>query len=308
MENIEIRDFRKKDFFWLDDAYLNGYAKLCGIYATGVYLSLCRHANKNQQSWPSLDLIAEELNLGSTNTVVKAIKQLEKWNIIKVERTKNKETKRQNPNIYTLLDKSVWKEKPTSRDALGSKADLISDADPTSFDDEKPTSRDEVEGKHIIEPDTKNQTHENFTYLFNHNGFNQVWRDYKEMRNGIRKPMKTAAEKLALKKLDQLCGLNVDLAIEILEQSIFNGWQGLFPIKQIGEKLDDYQKALKVLDVIRYENGKPNKAYLKKVWNGIDLAAIKVALESFYPDQMELLPRETSLVIKNLDVIKKHLI
>lgn len=86
-------------------------------------------------------------------------------------------------------------------------------------------------------------------------------------------------------------------------------WKGAVATweKRNAPKLDDYQKAMKVLDVIRYENGKPNKAYLKKVWNGIDLAAIKVALESFYPDQMELLPRETSLVIQNLDVIKKHL-
>lgn len=67
--------------------------------------------------------------------------------------------------------------------------------------------------------------------------------------------------------------------------------------------LDEYQKAIKILGVIKY--GTPT--YEKKVWRGIDLASIQVALDSFYPDQMDLLPNGTAQVLSNLDEIKKHL-
>ena len=54
----------------LDDAYLNGYAKICGIYATVVYNSLCRHANfYNQECFPSLKKIAEEHNISKPKVV-----------------------------------------------------------------------------------------------------------------------------------------------------------------------------------------------------------------------------------------------
>lgn len=55
--------------------------------------------------------------------------------------------------------------------------------------------------------------------------------EYIKMRQRIRKPLTNHALGLALKKLD---GLAVDdyTKISILEQSIMNGWQGLFPLKE----------------------------------------------------------------------------
>ena len=79
-----IRDIRRKEKFQIDDAYLNGYARHCGPMATLVYLSLCRHANSEQQCFPSKKLIGEELNIGE-RSVYNGLKTLEEWNIIKVE-------------------------------------------------------------------------------------------------------------------------------------------------------------------------------------------------------------------------------
>lgn len=99
---ITIRDLRNKAHFLIDDAYLNGYAKKCGIYATGIYMSLCRHADKEQKCWPSIQKIAEELSIGRKSVMI-GLQRLEKHGIIKKERVGKKLT-----NRYTLVDKSYW--------------------------------------------------------------------------------------------------------------------------------------------------------------------------------------------------------
>ena len=78
---IKIRDLRHKEKFVVDDEYLNGYAKICGWQATLVYLSLCRHASREQSCFPSLKLIAKEHSV-SKDTILRGIKILSEWNII----------------------------------------------------------------------------------------------------------------------------------------------------------------------------------------------------------------------------------
>jgi len=102
-KKFDVRDLRKKDKFVVDDQFLNGYAKFVGIYAVGVYSSLCRHANKKQKCWPSIEKIKQELDIGR-NSIIQAIKRLSFWNIIKKIRVGKKLT-----NRYYLVDKSEWK-------------------------------------------------------------------------------------------------------------------------------------------------------------------------------------------------------
>jgi len=108
--SFEIRDLREKDRFVVDDKFLNGYARFLGVYAVGVYNSLCRHANKEQRCWPSVKKIAQELSIGR-NKVFDSIKYLEFWRIIKKERLGKKLT-----NRYLLLSKRYWK--PLSESSL----------------------------------------------------------------------------------------------------------------------------------------------------------------------------------------------
>lgn len=62
--------------------------------------------------------------------------------------------------------------------------------------------------------------------------------DYVAMRKQIKKPMTDRAVTLAIKKLQDLAtipfgdGMDNDLAIRILNQSVMNSWQGLFPLKE----------------------------------------------------------------------------
>ena len=63
-----------------------------------------------------------------------------------------------------------------------------------------------------------------------------VFADYMEMRKKIRKPMTERAITLVKNKLSKLATVNGvfdrNLAISILNQSIMNSWQGVFPLKE----------------------------------------------------------------------------
>ena len=60
-----------------------------------------------------------------------------------------------------------------------------------------------------------------------------LWSEYKKMRIRIRKPMTPYAEKLAFTSLKKLIDSGQN-QIEVLNQSIQNSWQGLFPVKKNG--------------------------------------------------------------------------
>lgn len=71
---------------------------------------------------------------------------------------------------------------------------------------------------------------------------NQAFLDYMDMRKRIKKPLATErAIKLAISKLNDLAripfseSMDNDLAIKILNESIMNSWQGLFPLKGNGK-------------------------------------------------------------------------
>ena len=57
-----------------------------------------------------------------------------------------------------------------------------------------------------------------------------AFRDFVEFRKSIRKPMNRKAQELAVQQLEKLQAEGQDPA-EVINQSILNGWQGLFAIK-----------------------------------------------------------------------------
>ena len=104
---FKVRDLRKKDQFKIDDIYLNGYARICGIDATAVYTSLCRHAEfETQKAFPSQQKIAYEHKI-SVRTVRRGLKKLLDYRIVIAEQIRDKGKFRS--YLYTLLDKSEWK-------------------------------------------------------------------------------------------------------------------------------------------------------------------------------------------------------
>ena len=57
-----------------------------------------------------------------------------------------------------------------------------------------------------------------------------TWEGYIEMRRRIKKPMTEYAKKLALNRLAELAAQGFTPSA-VLEQSIFNCWQGLFEVR-----------------------------------------------------------------------------
>ena len=112
-KSFKIRDLRKKEQFIVDDAYINGYAIQAGIYGTGVYLELCRHAGRDQTAFPSIEHMAEKLGIGR-DSVIEGIKKLQEFNIIQVKRLGKRLC-----NQYTLLDKSEWVKSATATSPKG---------------------------------------------------------------------------------------------------------------------------------------------------------------------------------------------
>lgn len=80
--------------------------KKLGAPASLLYVALCRHANQDQKAWPSYDALITNLPM-SRGTLAGAVKILEQWKLIMIERGKT-HTNRQMVNIYSLLDKSQW--------------------------------------------------------------------------------------------------------------------------------------------------------------------------------------------------------
>lgn len=67
----------------------------------------------------------------------------------------------------------------------------------------------------------------------------EIWKDFEAMRKQVKRPMSERAKKLIVSKLQKL---GEDKANEILEQSIVNCWQDVYPLKvdKKGEREDEY--------------------------------------------------------------------
>lgn len=67
----------------------------------------------------------------------------------------------------------------------------------------------------------------------------EIWKDFEAMRKQVKRPMSERAKKLIVARLQKF---GEDKANEILEQSIVNCWQDVYPLKvdKKGEREDEY--------------------------------------------------------------------
>ncbi len=104
--HIEVRNRRKEHRFYIDNEFLNGYAKKVGSPGQSVYMALCRH-ERDGRAFPGLRHLAKELAI-SMGSVSAGINKLRDYGIFKINRGK------QGKYIYYLIDHSQWKD--TSKD------------------------------------------------------------------------------------------------------------------------------------------------------------------------------------------------
>lgn len=168
---FEVRDLRKKDKFVVDDVYIDCYARLVGPTVTVVYAWLCRYANKEQTSWPSLKKLAENVGVNE-KTIRRSLKKLAEYNIINIERKGKTMT-----NRYHLIDSSEWtQECPiTNEEVSGHQCPINVDTNVQSGGSEmsnhsKETHSKETQRKDIVvgsetEPPTPCQEWDNESYI-----------------------------------------------------------------------------------------------------------------------------------------------
>jgi len=104
-DEILVRSKRKDNRFYIDNEFLNGYAKKVSWQGQVVYMALCRH-EKEGKAFPGQIHLAKELDI-SAGSVSMGVKALVSWNIIKVERVGSS-----GRYIFWLLDRSEWKNVP----------------------------------------------------------------------------------------------------------------------------------------------------------------------------------------------------
>lgn len=74
------------------------------------------------------------------------------------------------------------------------------------------------------------------TYYADNPALNEAFTEYVKMRNKIKKPMTDHAIELAINKLGKLAAGDDNKALEIVNQSILNGWQSFYPLKEEGSR------------------------------------------------------------------------
>lgn len=107
--------------------------------------------------------------------------------------------------------------------------------------EKKSTVEESKEEKSILEhkKESKKKKTENQVFYIDDEELNYAFEEFVKMRKSIKKPLTDRAMQLAMNTLDKLADSNED-KIQILNQSIMNCWQGLFPLKK-----DDYVKSNK---------------------------------------------------------------
>lgn len=166
---MEVRDIRNKEWFWIDNDFIDKYARILGSSCAMVYLSLCRHSdNETQQCFPGIRLMSEELLLG-TKTIERATKKLKDQGMITITKRKSKKGTRMN-NVYTLVSKNTWKN-------IGNPSDISHQ----TFDHQTPQQLDPSDISHQT-PQPHNNTQYNHTNSFN---IDTVINNEKEDSNNI---------------------------------------------------------------------------------------------------------------------------
>lgn len=102
----------------------------------------------------------------------------------------------------------------------------------------------------------------------------EIWKDFEAMRKQVKRPMSERAKKLIVSKLQKL---GEDKANEILEQSIVNCWQDVYPLKtgRSNDKDDEYA------DVPMFASDNPilKNNFLSRDMSAIYDKATQIAIE-----------------------------
>ena len=196
--------------------------KNLSIEAKAIYAYLIAFAGDKKTCYPSRDLMCEELGI-SINRFTKHLKTLKESGYIKVERIKSGNLKAK--NIYEII--------MDERDRCINFRDIEN-----KYHENKDIENEYLENEYTninsLNKKEKKKKRTDLDVLINEYTSNSFLQetiiDFMKMRKSIKKPVTERALKGILNKLDKLATTD-DIKIKILENSIENCWQGVFPLK-----------------------------------------------------------------------------
>lgn len=230
-----MRDIRKKGWFWIENSLidrddLNPYEKL-------LYMTLARYCDSDGKCFPAIETLMKATGINGKATVVKYLKNLEKKELIFVVRNSGKS------NIYYLKN-SDKKEAEQFNSDTGSINEPVHEMNYTSSGVEplpvhemnpketKLTKHIEQDKKEKINKKEKSQTEVLTDYV---DGLDldtekkEIFKKWIIYKKDNKQYKNTISIDSLIKKWG--CYSSVELE-EIVENSISNGYQGLFELKK----------------------------------------------------------------------------
>ncbi|MBD7915225.1 hypothetical protein H9660_08705 [Clostridium sp. Sa3CUN1] len=219
-------------------------------YVFDVYMECEYRANLTQEEYEGLqpgefrfDYESWERRLGiSKKQLVRAIKELTVNNAVIVQTFKG----RKGISSKYFLTRFKEQKKEQNEELKGNSKGTETNLENTGFEDdggtEKGTQKEQNEEQKkvhssrynnldIISNKEKGTSIDKIINAYTGNlELRNTLKEFLKMRKSIKKPMTDQAMKLLINKLDKL-GSNDNEKIEILNQSIFNSWQGIFELK-----------------------------------------------------------------------------
>jgi DNA-binding transcriptional ArsR family regulator len=183
-----------------------------------VLLALAEHANDGYACWPSIHRLQERTGL-SRRGVQKALRELEQRGLVSAERGGGRSA-----NRYALNLPGVQEVRATyACDAPQPRTPCTSTAHPvhpnrnrTEIEPSLNPKRVRVRAKEVTVPDWMDRS---------------LWQQFLEHRRFIKAPMTEVAKRRAITTLAKLRDEGHEPEA-VLNQSIVNGWKGVFPVKQ----------------------------------------------------------------------------
>lgn len=200
-----------------------------------LFVHLLLKANWKDGRWRGIDVprgsfitstekLANETGL-SIQQIRTALKKLEETGEV------NKQTTSRYTHIfvqnYCLYQDEQQAKQQTNNKQITSKQQA-NNKQATTIEDYIKTNKTKEEGKTL----TDDKTYKDGVFFPNDEKLNSAFADYVDTRKKIKSPMTDRAVDLAISKLMKLSNGDNDTAIEILNNSIVNGWKGLYPLKE----------------------------------------------------------------------------
>ncbi len=113
--------------FWLNDAFVDKYARDLSVYEQVIYIALCRHCNKNNTTFVGCRLIATKLSIDK-NTVSKMIRSL-----VKKGWVEKKEKRRNGSYLLKIYSVSPRYTRPSEEDIPKELGNKIKDKDNKNY-------------------------------------------------------------------------------------------------------------------------------------------------------------------------------